>query len=177
MSRELTVRNLPFEADESSAPLQQDQETIPRCVEYRPEKQYECSDVGKFAPDSRFRDDPLSLKILSEMAGVQIADPKQEILNENGSKQYAAQSGKEKIKNWILHVQSESENFTKYEYDMNEDINNGDTTLNGYEVNASLPSPAECFETKEEVDLRIESVIEFIFYAIEPLAWSTKSAS
>ncbi|TGO50747.1 hypothetical protein BCON_0177g00240 [Botryotinia convoluta] len=177
MSRKLSVRNLPFEADESSAPLQQDQETIRRRVGYRPENQLEYSNVERFTPDTKFRDDPLFLKILSGVADVQIAGPKREILNGHGSEQYAGQSCKERIKNWISHVQSESENFTKYEYDMNEDINNGDITLNGYAVNASLPSPAEHFETKEEVDYRIQSVIDFVFHATVPLAFLAKSAS
>ncbi|TGO16304.1 hypothetical protein BPAE_0504g00070 [Botrytis paeoniae] len=178
MSRKLPVQNLSIGADESSAFLQQDQETIRRCVRYRPENQYECNNVERFTPDSKFRDDPLFLKILSGVADVQIAGPKREILNGHWSEQYTAQNHKEEIKNWISHVQSESENFTKYEYDMNEDINNGDTSLNGYAVNASLPSPAECFETKEEVDLRIQSVIDFIVYSTDPLAFfATQSAS
>ncbi|KAF5876607.1 uncharacterized protein Bfra_003013 [Botrytis fragariae] len=178
MSQRLLVQNLPFGADKFSAPVQQQaEEIIHRCVGYRPENKCDCSDVEKFSPGSKIRDDPLFLKILSGMADVQIAGPRQEILNGHGSEQYAAQSRKERIKNWISHVQSESENFTKYEYDMKEDINNGDTTLNGYAVNASLPSPAERFETKEEVDLRIQSAVDFILYYTDPLAFFASPAS
>ncbi|TGO70576.1 hypothetical protein BELL_0703g00050 [Botrytis elliptica] len=177
MSRTLPVQNLPIGADESSAPLQQDQETIPRSVRYRPENECEYINAEKFIRDSKFREDPLFLNILSGMDDVQIAGQKREILNGHGSEQDAAQSGKEIIENWISHVQSESENFTKYEYDMNEDINNGDTSLNGYAVNASLPSPRECFETKKGVDLRIQSAIDIITYYTEPPTFATQSTS
>ncbi|KAF7857826.1 uncharacterized protein EAF02_011193 [Botrytis sinoallii] len=155
MSRTLPVQNLPIGADESSAPLQQDQETIPRSVGYRPENQCEYNNAEKFTRDSKFREDPLFLNILSEMDDVQIAGQKREILNGHG----------------------ESENFTKYEYDMNEDINNGDTSLNGYAVNASLPSPRECIETKKGVDLRIQSAIDTITYYTESPTFATQSAS
>ncbi|KAF7929810.1 uncharacterized protein EAE97_009407 [Botrytis byssoidea] len=178
MSRTSPAQNLPIGADESSAPLQQDQETIPRRVEYRPENQREYNNAEKFTLDPKIREDPLFLNILSGMDDVQIAGQQREILNGHGAEQYAAQSGNEIIMNWISHVQSESENFTKYEYDMNEDINNGDISLNGYGANASLLSPKELFETKEEVDLRIQSAIDIIsFYTERPAFIAKKSTS
>ncbi|KAF7912320.1 uncharacterized protein EAF01_001341 [Botrytis porri] len=178
MPQKLAVQNLPFGADESSAPAhQQAEEIIHRCVGYRPGNKRGGSNAEEITPDSKFRDDPLPLKLISGMADVQITGPQRQILNGHGSEHYAAQSRKEEIENWISYVQSESENFTKYEYNMNKDTNNGDTPLNGYTVNASLPSPAEHFETKEEVDLRIQAVIDFIFHAIDPLAFLAKYAS
>ncbi|TGO45123.1 hypothetical protein BOTNAR_0698g00020 [Botryotinia narcissicola] len=178
MPRTLPTQNLPIGADESSAPLQQDQETIPRRVEYRPENQREYNNAEKFTLDPKIREDPLFLNILSGMDDLQIAGRKREIQNGHGAEQYAAQSGNEIIMNWISHVQSESENFTKYEYDMNEDTNNGDISFIGYAVYASLLSPKEHFLTKEEVDLIIQSAIDIIsFYTELPAFFSTKSTS
>ncbi|TGO10004.1 hypothetical protein BTUL_0147g00080 [Botrytis tulipae] len=178
MPRTLPAQNLPIGADESSAPLQQDQETIPRHVEYRPENQREYNNAEKFTLDPKIREDPLCLNILSGMDDLQIAGQKREVQNGHGAEQSAAQSGKKLIINWISQVQRESENFTKYEYDMNEDTNNGDISLNGYAVNASLHSPKEHFETKEEVDLRIQSAIDIISYYTERSAsFATQPAS
>ncbi|KAK8910221.1 hypothetical protein QC760_001187 [Botrytis cinerea] len=171
MGSRLPIRNLPFGDDGTSAPVQKSQETIHSLVEYRIQSKFESSSAGESTIESEVHDTNLYITVSLWVADVQSAVTEWEMLNGHGSGKYAAQSPREKIEDWISHVQSESENFTKYEYDMNEDTKNRDTTLNGYAVNASLPYPVERFESKEEVDNRIQSVIDFIFHAIDPLAF------
>ncbi|TEY43153.1 hypothetical protein BOTCAL_0377g00020 [Botryotinia calthae] len=148
MDSRLPIRNLPLGDDESSAPIQKSQETIHSPVEYRIQSKFESRRFGESTTESEFHDTDLFIMVSLWVADVQSAVTEWEMLNGHGSRKYAAQSPREEIENCISHVQSESESFTKYEYDMSKDIKNGDTTLNGFAVNASLPSPAERFESK-----------------------------